>query len=97
MAIPGIQFVLGNNLAGSKVGVMPLVVERPKENQGTEEFEGKYAGIFLDCVVARSRRHKLKQEGKTKEKDEEVEVQLAENLFDEMLKEKPKQVEDQAE
>eukprot|EP00061_Rhincodon_typus_P013421 g39789.t1 len=51
----------------------------------------------VDCVVTRSYSCKLKPEGKTKEKDEGVEVQLADTLFEKMIKEKPKQVDNQAE
>eukprot|EP00061_Rhincodon_typus_P012012 g37447.t1 len=48
----------------------------------------------VDYVVTS---HKLKHEGKTKEKDKGVEVQLADTLFDEMVKETLKQIENQAE
>ena len=83
-------------MAGSQMGVMPIIGEKSEENQGTE-LKQKYPGIFLDSMVTRSHSHKLKQEGRTKEKDEGVEVQWADTLFDEMVKQKTKQVEDQAE
>eukprot|EP00061_Rhincodon_typus_P009220 g32543.t1 len=93
----GIQFVLGNDRAGSKVGVMPLVLEKPKENQGTKELKEKYPGIILDRMATRSHSHKLKQDGKIKQKDKGVEVQLGDTLFDEMVKEEPKQVQKEVE
>jgi len=83
---PGIQFILGNDIAGSQVGVMPTVVDKPVENQTTELLKDTYPGIFPDCVVTRSQSHKLKQEGKEKCEDKGVEVDLSETFIGELVK-----------
>ena len=89
----GIHFILSNDIAGSQVGVMPTVVEKPVKNQTTELLKNTYPGIFPDCVITRSQSHRLRQEEKSKSEDKKVEVQLSETIFDLMVGKEQEQVE----
>ncbi|XP_072370989.1 uncharacterized protein [Scyliorhinus torazame] len=95
LSCPGIQFILGNDIAGSQVGVIPTVVDKPVENQSTEVLQDEYPGICPDCVVTRSQSHRLRQEEKSRGEDE-VEVQLSATIFDQMVEKEQEQVEDEA-
>ena len=64
---------------------MPTVVEKPVENQTTELLKDAYPGICPDCVVTRSQSHRLRQEKKSKGGEKEVEVQLPETNFGQIV------------
>ncbi|XP_072348726.1 uncharacterized protein [Scyliorhinus torazame] len=95
LSCPGIQFILSNDIAGSQVGVMPTVVDKPVENQTTEVLKDEYPGIFPDCIVTRSQSHRLRQKEESKSEDE-VEVQLSETIFDQKVEKEQEQVGDEA-
>ncbi|XP_072346079.1 uncharacterized protein [Scyliorhinus torazame] len=61
LSCPGIQFILGNDTAGSQVEVMPTLVDKPVQNQTTEVLKDEYPGIYPDCVVTRSQSHRLRR------------------------------------
>ena len=55
----GVHFLLGNDLAGSKVEVNPLVTEKPIDNPNTDSIEQEIPGLFPSCAVTRSMSHKM--------------------------------------
>lgn len=55
LPIKGVDFLLGNDLAGDRVCVPPVVVvDSPMAEAGTEALEEEFPGIFPACVVTRS-------------------------------------------
>ena len=67
LPVEGISLILGNDLAGEKVMVDPRVVEKPRDDEKTEELAEKFPGIFPASVVTRSMKAKkeaIKEQGK---------------------------------
>ena len=54
LPIEGVDFLLGNDLAGDKVNVTPVVVHPPREEAKTEALDDDFPGIFPSCVVTHS-------------------------------------------
>ena len=50
----GVHLLLGNDLAGSKVEVNPLVTDKPSVDPNTDSIEQEIPGIFPSCAVTRS-------------------------------------------
>ena len=50
----GVHLLLGNDLAGSKVEVNPLVTDKPSVDPNTDSIEQEIPGLFLSCAVTRS-------------------------------------------
>ena len=46
LPLEGISLILGNDLAGEKVMVDPIVVEKPRDDEKTERLAEKFPGIF---------------------------------------------------
>ena len=62
-----ISLILGNDLAGEKIIVDPIVVEKPRDDEKTERLAEKFPGIFPASVVTRSMKAKkeaIKEQGK---------------------------------
>ncbi|XP_033100281.1 uncharacterized protein LOC117103773, partial [Anneissia japonica] len=57
LPIKGVSFVLGNDLAGERVSVPPVILNAPVVEPLTENLEEEYPGIFPACVVTRSQAH----------------------------------------
>ena len=67
LPVEGISLILGNDLAGEKVMVVPRVVEKPIDDEKTERLAEKFPGIFPASVVTRSMKAKkeaIKEQGK---------------------------------
>ena len=66
LPVEGISLILGNDLAGEKVMVDPLI-ENPRDDKKTERLAEKFPGIFPASVVTRSMKAKkeaIKEQGK---------------------------------
>ena len=50
----GVHLLLGNDLAGSKVEVNPLVTDKPSVDPNTDSIEREIPGLFPSCAVTRS-------------------------------------------
>lgn len=55
LPVQGIGLLLGNDLAGSQVCVMPVVDSTPLEVSETQELEQQHPEVFTACVVTRAR------------------------------------------
>ena len=67
LPVEGISLILGNDLAGEKVMVDPIVVEKPRDDEKTERLAEKFSGIFPASVVTRSmkaNKEAIKEQGK---------------------------------
>ena len=56
--VEGITLLLGNDLAGDKVVVNPLVASIPRVAAKTEKLEQEFPGIFPACVINRGMKKK---------------------------------------
>ena len=54
LPVEGISLLLGNDIAGDKVAVQPLLLDQPKVEENTERLEEEFPGIFPACVTTRS-------------------------------------------
>ncbi len=81
LPIEGIDFLLGNDLAGDKVSVMPVVVDPPREEAKTEALKEEFPGIFPACVVTRSQSEKAKCDLKESGQVTDTGILLAETFF----------------
>ena len=81
LPIDGIDFLLGNDLAGDKVSVTPVLVDAPAEQAETEASEDEFPGIFPACVVTRSQARGAKRDLDESEKATDTGVLLAETFF----------------
>ena len=50
----GVHLLLGNDLAGDKVKVNPLLTKKPCYNQKLDSVEQEIPGLYPSCVVSRS-------------------------------------------
>lgn len=80
LPMEGVDFLLGNDLAGDKVVVSPVVLDRPVEVPETERLEDEFPGIFPDCAVTRSQARIAEQEGVDVEESDN-QVWLAETFM----------------
>ena len=67
LPVEGISLILGNDLAGEKVMVIPRVVEKPRDDEKIERLAEKFPGIFPASVVTHSMKAKkeaIKEQGK---------------------------------
>ena len=81
LPIDGIHFLLGNDLAGDKVDVAPLVVDSPVVEAQTEALEDEFPGLFPACVVMRAQSRKAASDLDESEKVVDTGVFLAETFF----------------
>ena len=82
LPMAGIDFLLGNDLAGDKVVVSPVVSEKPVEVAETEQLQVEFPGIFPDCVVTRSQARRATQDdADAVDVEENSGVWLAETFF----------------
>ena len=82
LPMAGIDFLLGNDLAGDKVVVSPVVSEKPVEVAETEQLQVEFPGIFPDCVVTRSQARRAAQDDADfVDVEENSGVWLAETFF----------------
>nr|XP_054769552.1 uncharacterized protein LOC129277391 [Lytechinus pictus] len=82
LPMEGVDFLLGNDLAGDRVVASPVVSEKPVEVAETELLQEDFPGIFPDCVVTRSQtRRAEKDDAESADVEESTDVWLAETLF----------------
>ena len=84
LPIDGVDFLLGNDLAGDKVSVTPVLVDAPAEQAETEALEDEFPGIFPACVVTRSQARGVKRDLDESEKTTDTGVLLAESFFSDL-------------
>ena len=84
LPIDGVDFLLGNDLAGDKVSVTPVLVDAPAEQAETEALEDEFPGIFPACVVTRSQARGAKRDLDESEKTMDTGVLLAETFFSDL-------------
>ena len=76
----GVQLLLGNDLAGSKVEVNPLVTDKPVVDPNTDSIEQEIPGLFPSCAVTRSM-----SKNKTHSDDISDDVDLADTVFSQIF------------
>ena len=76
----GVHLLLGNDLAGSKVEVNPLVTDKPSVDPNTDSIEQEIPGLFPSCAVTRSM-----TQSKSTSDDVTTDVDLADTLISRML------------
>ena len=59
LPVKGVSFLLGNDLAGDKVVVNPVVVNEPCTFDNTEQLQKEIPNIFPACAVTRAMSKKL--------------------------------------
>nr|XP_054757152.1 uncharacterized protein LOC129263260 [Lytechinus pictus] len=82
LLMEGVDFLLGNDLAGDRVVASPVVSDKPLEVAETELLQEDFPGIFPDCVVTRSQtRRAEKDDAESADVEESIDVWLAETFF----------------
>ena len=54
LPVEGVNFLMGNDIAGGKVVPDPIVTSSPSPSNNTEQLEKEYPHLFPSCVVTRS-------------------------------------------
>lgn len=54
LPVPGVQVILGNDLAGGKMGSLPVLSEVPVESEETEKLVEEVPDVFPVCAITRS-------------------------------------------
>lgn len=75
----GVAFVLGNDLAGTRVCVTPLVSEKPCDVPDTMALEREHPEVFTVCVVTHAQA--LAAEKGNSSKQDELSRSLADTFF----------------
>ncbi|XP_071845114.1 uncharacterized protein [Apostichopus japonicus] len=57
----GVQFLLGNDLAGGRVIVNPIVTDKPSTCDNTEQLQKEIPNLFPACAVTRAMSQKLQE------------------------------------
>ena len=76
----GVHLLLGNDLAGSKVEVNPLVTDKPSVDPNTDSIEQEILGLFPSCAVTRSM-----TQSKSTSDDVTTDVDLADTFISRMI------------
>ena len=76
----GVHLLLGNDLAGSKVEVNPLVTDKPSVDPNTDSIEQEIPGLFPSSAVTRSM-----SQSKSTSDDVTTDVDLADTFVSIML------------
>ena len=79
LPVDGIDFVLGNDLAGTQVCVTPVVSTEPCEVPETLALEQEHPEVFTACVVTRSQ--SSKQQLETQGVWEDSSIDLSDTFF----------------
>jgi len=58
----GVHLLLGNDLAGDKVAINPLVTEKPCFDQNPDPIEKEIPGLYPSCAVTRAMSRKMATE-----------------------------------
>ncbi|KAK3880887.1 hypothetical protein Pcinc_014647 [Petrolisthes cinctipes] len=85
LPVPGVQLILGNDLAGGKMGSLPVVSEVPVESKETEKLVEEVLDVFPVCAVTRSMTARKESEPDETEMElplcEDLEVDLSETFL----------------
>ncbi|KAK3882585.1 hypothetical protein Pcinc_013049 [Petrolisthes cinctipes] len=85
LPVPGVQLILGNDLAGGKMGSLPVVSEVPVESKETEKLVEEVPDVFPVCAVTRSMTARKESEPDETEMElplcEDLEVDLSETFL----------------
>lgn len=81
LPIPGVTFVLGNDLAGEKVCVTPLISKVPVESPETEALQQEFPTVFPTGVVTRSQANNQEVPKEVGEEPSELGVILGDTFF----------------
>ena len=84
LPVDGVDFLLGNDLAGDKVSVTSVLVDAPVEQAETEALEDEFPGIFPACVVTQSQARGAKRELDESEKTMDTGILLPETFFSDL-------------
>ena len=76
----GVHLLLGNDFAGSKVEVNPLVTDKPSVDPNTDSIEQEIPGLFPSCAVTRSM-----TQSKSTSDDVTNDVDLADTFISRMI------------
>ena len=76
----GVHLLLGNDLAGSKVEVNPLVTDKPSVDPNTDSIEQEIPSLFPSCAVTRSM-----TQSKSTSDDVTTDVDLADTFLSRMI------------
>ena len=76
----GVHLLLGNDLAGSKVEVNPLVTDKPSVDPNTDSIEQEIPGLFPSCAVTCSM-----SQSKSTSDDVTTDVDLADTFISRMI------------
>ena len=52
--VKGVQFLLGNDIAGNVISNLPIVMNKPKLIDDTDRFKDEIPNVFPACVVTRA-------------------------------------------
>lgn len=55
LPVPGVDFLMGNDIAGGKVNILPVLSETPVDSGETQELEKQMPELFPVCAVTRAR------------------------------------------
>ena len=72
--------LLGNDLAGSKVEVNPLMTDKPSVDPNMDSIEQEIPGLFPSCAVTRSM-----TQNKSTSDDVTTDVDLADTFISRMI------------
>ena len=62
LPVKGVSFLLGNDLAGDRVIVNPIVLDKPSDFDDTEQLQREIPNLFPACAVTRAMSKKLAKE-----------------------------------
>ncbi|XP_071490828.1 uncharacterized protein [Diadema antillarum] len=77
LPMDGVSFLLGNDLAGGRVSVLPVVSEVPVYEQETEKLVDEFPEVFPTCAITRFRASEAERE----RKESESEISLDDTFF----------------
>ncbi|XP_071504452.1 uncharacterized protein [Diadema antillarum] len=77
LPMDGVSFLLGNDLAGGRVSVLPVVSEVPVYEQETEKLVDEFPEVFPTCAITRFRASEAERE----RKESESEISLHDTFF----------------
>ena len=80
LPVEGIALLLGNDLAGDKVVVNPLVASIPRVDEKTEKLEQEFPGIFPACVTTRG----MKKKALEAEQSDDNNIDLSETFWSDL-------------
>ncbi|XP_072171900.1 uncharacterized protein [Diadema setosum] len=81
LPMDGVDLLMGNDLAGGKVSVSPIVSSVPVVEPEIEELQEEFPGIFPACVVTRSQSGQVKHDEADDFESVDDSVRLAETFF----------------